>query len=402
MDKAENQPIDLANKPNASVTAERPQSKNISFTECITALYRNWKIIAISTIIFIGAGVFFGLKQTDRQRYSTVVEIGSFYMPMPDGTLSPRELIESPEQVRSKLEKSFFASALLEYTTEHPTESLPTLKSSNTKESSIIEIFVDGKTINSTKLLALLTKINNRLISDHNNKTRNIELQINQHFEDSGLIVEEINSNLDKIEQEIEITKTKIANISNQKQLLEKQIMDLNQSIQNSQESRRLASENPRSNSKLSILLFDNEILKTTVLKNELEAKLVFELPSLEASMNEKLIQFKKDKRVAKAKLKNAEHFYSQHLRSKPQPEQNISANGSNPTTNSTAENNSLNFSPTKVVVPPHKSLQSIAFPFIAVFSFYIFLGLFIGIVLSILLELYSQIKPVIKQLKTI
>lgn len=301
------------------VRVEPSYDDEISLIDLWIVIAKRWKLILMIVLIALLLGASAAMTKKLQYKYSVTLQIGSLVVEGSDG--QKFQYIESPQNVLAKLESSYIPTIRqlwLNKTGENPPDIIARIP----KESSLIMLEVEGEEDEGKQLLALLQEVVDVVKNDHkpsmnvtrgefssslNNAERVLaeltdvnsievltegkktqlvtaklkldELQ-NEHLikvakQQLQSDLESHKNKLSSINDQIKLLEAELDRLANVDTLLEKQIVDLSNTISNQLKNRRETEESVKTGpGAMTLLLIDNQIQGNRDRLAELEERL--------------------------------------------------------------------------------------------------------------------------------
>lgn len=370
---------------------------DLSLVEMAVSVWRHRAAVMGVIVGFLVLGLVFGLYRPVIFTYHSVLEIGSYNVPLASGEIGGRNLIEDSASVSSRIQKFLATSALLSYTDTYPDQSLPVVGTSSAPNSNVIEVTVSGASQYELELMGILDHINTALLVDHRGKAEDIESELLQKKEEQELLVGSLAAEIEAANSEVEILKQMELALNAESQVLEERLNELKKiapAVGGGQGVKLLLEGKE---SLVAGVLYNDQWVKTLGLINELETRYVAGIVNERAVLQKSKMMLIKDLRVTEAKLESAKKLLARYggLQRAGQmaTDADVQPAAANISEAENSVNRALSITPTRVVIDPFKSHEpdSSGLPLVMLVA--LALGLIISCLVVVLLELVDKVK---------
>ena len=264
------------NNPNQYPTPIYAEDE-ISLVDLVTVLVRRKKTVYWVFSLIVLLGVIAAFVFPKKYEYSTTIEIGQ--------RIEKEEvrLIDEPETLLAKINKSYIPLALQSYKSNAEDEKIYEIKASIPKKSQIIILSSKGTEAEETVLTSISEQVVNNVILDHSRL-------INIVKKSYGLQISEIENDIKSVEQQAEIVKADLLRLDKNTQLVKKQVKNVTTLVNSGIKNRSKASKKVSSESNaMTLLMIDNEIQQNRNKLDRLEEKLIVDMNNKKDVLNKEL-----------------------------------------------------------------------------------------------------------------
>ena len=250
----------------------------ISLIDLAAVLVRRKNTIYWVFSLIVLLGVIAASLLPKKYLYSTTIEIGQR---VEKGKV---KLIDEPETLLAKINKSYILLALQDYYKANPEDDkIYEITASIPKKSHVIILTSKGIEKEGSILKSLSEKIVTKVVLDHNRLINIIKM-------DHELQIKLVENNILSLMQQAEIYKADLLRLDKNIGLIKSQIKSTNAMVNDGIVNRKKASRNVKSESSaMTLLMIDNEIQQNRNKLDRLEEKLIVDITNKKDVLNKEL-----------------------------------------------------------------------------------------------------------------
>lgn len=376
--------------------------QHLSMLDVVVRLWRRKTLMILVFITTIALALFYVALRQVVYEYTTVLEIGSYSLEDDAAHYQKNQMLEAPEQTKSKLEKRFILQELLAQQSgvydkgEAKTDRLPDqINVFVSPESNIIELVTEGAEGDSARLLSLLEQVNGRLLRDHSVLMAQIQSKLIALAEKRQASTASLYVDIAKLEQEYKFAIKERQNLRNEQSLVRQQVERYDASLKVLAEQRLLAiSRGVSTESTVAPLLLESEVFQLQKLRNEVEIRERVIIPGELNKLNKTIAVLNDEISVVRKKIENENKALLRSLNL--DPSKYVAKESFDQLVIEKAE--FVGLKPTTVVLGPHRSLEPVSLPTYLVLAISALIALFLSFLAALLADFVGLARSKIRQ----
>lgn len=370
----------------------------ISLEDLAIALWNQKWVIAAVAILTVAIGAGYAFTRPVLYQYTTTIEIGTL--------LSGEQTrpIEPPQNVVAKLERNYIPEAIRTYeedlrdTNGH--SGRLRVDASSPRDTDLVVLTSEGTEELADYYLPLHQRILKRLAEDHARESELERVRLKNELAEARQELQELSderilkverkelqnaiaaerNKLERLRDQEELLNSELENMDVQEELVRDRLDELSGYIEDARERRGLVQQQVEGGAEgMALMLIDNELQRDIDRHNELEERLLVEIPESRSNLRSSLDDNQREQELQGEKIDELEAQYEKLLLDQenrvPRAEARVEE----------LETRVANLRETRAVLPPRQSLDPTGSRSQLILALSVVLGLMLGVFAALL-----------------